>query len=450
MKHLKIVVGFGALFMLSSVTVSYAQNISTDPTIHQALAREYWEPGGQHFGFGSVRGTVDPSSRTGQVAVNRVSAVQVGSFSLQAATISGSYEYTAKFNGHPHQEHAPFDGVTRNSSSYRDPRADGTQLSYSIEWKGTQTHPANAYDGAQGGGYPAPTGARDEYKFDISGIATGIYLVSSIDLQSTERPGVWERTEDFGKATASEYFEGGKQGASGIYEVGAGLFSGNFERSLDGGLATATGIARMLFSGVTGFISGYAGPELSKTDDLWVTGFFNPASIDSQYAVLTGLVLIDGWISASSDWATQNTPIRMLGKAVDLASSVTPAKSVGKSVFLKDSTPDESGFDVKSSLRESVNNEGVHPSTPTGQRGNPLHVKPGTNKATSIGGRDYSGHALDRMQERGIPPSAVDDAIKNGEPSSGKGPGTTVYSGANGVTVVTGGGGRVVTVFPHE
>ena len=87
------------------------------------------------------------------------------------------------------------------------------------------------------------------------------------------------------------------------------------------------------------------------------------------------------------------------------------------------------------------------PSTPTGQRGSPLDVAPGSNRPTNIGGRDYSGHALDRMQGRGVPPSAVEDAIQNGARTPGNKPSTDVYTGSNGVVVVTGDGGRVVTVI---
>ncbi|MDE2126011.1 MAG: hypothetical protein KGJ62_05415 [Armatimonadetes bacterium] len=36
---------------------------------------------------------------------------------------------------------------------------------------------------------------------------------------------------------------------------------------------------------------------------------------------------------------------------------------------------------------------------------------------TEIGGRWYSGHALDKMLERGIPPSAIENMIQNCEPS---------------------------------
>ena len=45
-------------------------------------------------------------------------------------------------------------------------------------------------------------------------------------------------------------------------------------------------------------------------------------------------------------------------------------------------------------------------------------------------------------------PSAVEDAIRNGNPSPGNTPGTTIYTGPNGLTVVTGSGGQVITVIP--
>lgn len=54
------------------------------------------------------------------------------------------------------------------------------------------------------------------------------------------------------------------------------------------------------------------------------------------------------------------------------------------------------------------------PSTPTGRRGNPIDVTPGTNDRQTIGDREYSGHALDQMQGRGVPPAVVEDSIANG------------------------------------
>jgi RHS repeat-associated protein len=91
-------------------------------------------------------------------------------------------------------------------------------------------------------------------------------------------------------------------------------------------------------------------------------------------------------------------------------------------------------------------------SEPVGRRGNPIKV--GTpdaphNAPTEIGGRSYTGHAIDQMQGRGVPPSAVEEAIEHGTPSPGRDPGTTVHTDSkNGVTVVTGDSdGRVITVI---
>ena len=85
--------------------------------------------------------------------------------------------------------------------------------------------------------------------------------------------------------------------------------------------------------------------------------------------------------------------------------------------------------------------------TPIGRRGNPMKVPRGTNSPKKINGRDYTGHALDQMQGRGIMPSAVDDAIRHGGVRGGV-PGTTAhYSSVNNVTVITDtASGRVITV----
>ena len=88
-----------------------------------------------------------------------------------------------------------------------------------------------------------------------------------------------------------------------------------------------------------------------------------------------------------------------------------------------------------------------HASTPTGQRGDPVTVPNGTNRPTVIGGRLCSGHALNQMQGRGVPPSAVEEAIANGQTSPGNQPGTTAHAGKNGVFVVTGSRRQVTSVI---
>ena len=98
-------------------------------------------------------------------------------------------------------------------------------------------------------------------------------------------------------------------------------------------------------------------------------------------------------------------------------------------------------------------------STAVGRRGSPLTpleeaLNPGTtaaarNAPTMINGRSYSGHALDRMQERGLTPTVVENAIRSGNASPGNTPGTTVYRDAvNKVKVVVNdAANRVVTVM---
>ena len=91
------------------------------------------------------------------------------------------------------------------------------------------------------------------------------------------------------------------------------------------------------------------------------------------------------------------------------------------------------------------------PSTPVGRQGSPLGSVQG-NAPTTIGGRQYSGHAIDQMQARGVPPSAVENTIQHGVPGRPQpvGSGTTShFDPVNNITVITDtASGRVVTVFP--
>ena len=85
---------------------------------------------------------------------------------------------------------------------------------------------------------------------------------------------------------------------------------------------------------------------------------------------------------------------------------------------------------------------------PTGRSGNPMNTK-GSNSPAVIGERTYSAHAVDRMQGRGVPPSAVENTIKAGTtyPTN---PGTTgYYDSTNNLRVIINSKtGDVVTVIP--
>lgn len=72
------------------------------------------------------------------------------------------------------------------------------------------------------------------------------------------------------------------------------------------------------------------------------------------------------------------------------------------------------------------------------------------NTPTTINGRDFSGHALDQMQNRGFTPSVVENAINTGTRSAGNTSSTSVFTDAvNKLRVITNSEtGRVVTVIP--
>jgi len=94
-----------------------------------------------------------------------------------------------------------------------------------------------------------------------------------------------------------------------------------------------------------------------------------------------------------------------------------------------------------------------HPSMPVGRRGQ----KPTPNTSLNfeskiIYGREYSGHAIQRINERGLTPMVIEDIIKNGARSVNKNPGRlSFYDKVNKVTVITcENTGRVITIMPGK
>lgn len=76
--------------------------------------------------------------------------------------------------------------------------------------------------------------------------------------------------------------------------------------------------------------------------------------------------------------------------------------------------------------------------------------QPLRNNAAVISGREYAGHALDQMQNRGLMPSVIENTISQGTTFPTKpGTGTTgFYDSVNRVRVITDSvSGRVVTVI---
>jgi hypothetical protein len=88
-------------------------------------------------------------------------------------------------------------------------------------------------------------------------------------------------------------------------------------------------------------------------------------------------------------------------------------------------------------------------SAPVGSRSQQIPSIDG-NPPTTINGRPYSGHAIDRIQGRGLTPSVIDDTIQPGNlVGPGNTPGTTMYyNSVNRVTVIVNNvTGSVITVW---
>jgi len=87
-----------------------------------------------------------------------------------------------------------------------------------------------------------------------------------------------------------------------------------------------------------------------------------------------------------------------------------------------------------------------------GRSGEPLvnaAIQPLRNQATTISGRQFTGHALDQMQNRGFMPSVVENTISQGTSFPTRAGTTGFYDAVNNVRVITdSASGRVVTVIP--
>ena len=82
---------------------------------------------------------------------------------------------------------------------------------------------------------------------------------------------------------------------------------------------------------------------------------------------------------------------------------------------------------------------------PFNQPKNPEYQK-SRNAASNIDGTDFSGHSLDRLQDRGIPISVVKEAINYGVKSD-LGNGISKYHDAkNNISVIVNNEGKVITV----
>ncbi|OHZ55439.1 polymorphic toxin MafB class 3, partial [Neisseria gonorrhoeae] len=130
-----------------------------------------YEPGGKYHLFGNARGSV----KNRVCAVQTFDATAVGPIlpiTHERTGFEGIIGYETHFSGHGHEVHSPFDNHDSKSTSDFSGGVDGGFTVYQLHRTGSEIHPADGYDGPQGGGYPEPQGARDIYSYHIKGTST--------------------------------------------------------------------------------------------------------------------------------------------------------------------------------------------------------------------------------------------------------------------------------------
>lgn len=139
-------------------------------TIGDITNRDNYLPGGKYRVYGPGRG--DVAKLTG--SVHRFGAPNIqrmgGGLEIERQQYQGVVHYEQQFSNHGWQVHSPF----RSQQIVTVPvkgagiSANGTNVSnFTIIAK--EIHPEDGYDGEQGGGYPAPKGARDIYNYQVKG-----------------------------------------------------------------------------------------------------------------------------------------------------------------------------------------------------------------------------------------------------------------------------------------
>ncbi len=165
----KSVVVFAAAIALLQIPFAFAQDL--DARLRDDMQAKHYEPGGKYHLFGGGRGSV-----TNKVyAVHTFGATAVGPvlpITHERTGFEGVIGYETHFSGHGHEVHAPFNHHASRSLTDFSGGVNGGFTVYELHRTGSQIHPADGYDGPQGGGYPEPQGARDIYSYYVKGTAT--------------------------------------------------------------------------------------------------------------------------------------------------------------------------------------------------------------------------------------------------------------------------------------
>lgn len=205
-------------FILDSPPISAdTPSLASDPSITKQFNRKNYEPGGENFLFGSHRGGV--TGRTGRIRVLGDSSVELGGgMVIQQLSYGGQIGYRTRFSGHGWQVHGPFDETASRSGYGRGMSAGSGNGSavYQYSISASKTHPADGYDGPQGGGFPTPSkhGPHDIYSYTVQGHAfrhvqkpldKSFWLKSLINAQNKTRNDISDYAEHASSRMAAAF-----------------------------------------------------------------------------------------------------------------------------------------------------------------------------------------------------------------------------------------------------
>ena len=316
-----------------------AAELAKDPFITDNAQRQHFEPGGKYHLFGNPRGSV--ANRTGKIDVTQAYTHQMGNLLIQQANINGTIGYHTRFFGHGHEVHAPFDNHASRSASEEKGSVNEGFTVYRLNWEGHEHHPADGYDGPQGGNYPKPTGARDEYTYNVNGVAR------SIKLNPTDTRDVRQRISD-------NYSNLGSNFSDRAYEANRKMFEHNSKLDRWGN--------SMEF--INGVAAGALNPFLSASealgigDILYGTGYaidkatmygISPLSADGKLAAIGGLggvagfekntrEAVDRWIQENPNAAETVEAAFNVAAAAKAAKLAKPGKALVSGDFSKSYT----------------------------------------------------------------------------------------------------------------
>ena len=319
-----------------------AAELAKDPFITDNAQRQHFEPGGKYHLFGNPRGSV--ANRTGKIDVTQAYTHQMGNLLIQQANINGTIGYHTRFSGHGHEEHAPFDNHASRSASEEKGSVNEGFTVYRLNWEGHEHHPADGYDGPQGGNYPKPTGARDEYTYNVNGVAR------SIKLNPTDTRSIRQRISD-------NYSNLGSNFSDRAYEANRKMFEHNAKLDRWGNsMEFINGIAA---GALNPFIS--AGEALGIGDILYGAGYaidkttmygISPLSADGKLTAIGGLGSVAGFEKNTREavdrWIRENPNaaetveaafnVAAAAKAAKLAKAAKPGKAAVSGDFSKSYT----------------------------------------------------------------------------------------------------------------